>query len=70
MPATLERRLGVFSATTLIVGSMIGSGVFIAPSISQGACRPSGVSATTNVVFFPWLRGTEPVARWSCGAQP
>jgi len=33
MAATLERRLGVFSATTLIVGSMIGSGIFIAPSI-------------------------------------
>ena len=32
----LERRLGVFSATTLIVGSMIGSGIFIAPSIMAG----------------------------------
>jgi APA family basic amino acid/polyamine antiporter len=32
----LERRLGVFTATTLIVGSMIGSGIFIAPSIMAG----------------------------------
>ncbi|HEX4449095.1 MAG TPA: amino acid permease [Polyangiaceae bacterium] len=32
----LERRLGVFSATTIIVGSMIGSGIFIAPSIMAG----------------------------------
>src|ERR1700722_3196727 len=30
---SLDRRLGAFSATTIIVGSMIGSGVFIAPSI-------------------------------------
>jgi APA family basic amino acid/polyamine antiporter len=32
----LERRLGVFSATAIIVGSMIGSGIFIAPSIMAG----------------------------------
>jgi APA family basic amino acid/polyamine antiporter len=31
--AVLERRLGVLSATAIIVGSMIGSGIFIAPSI-------------------------------------
>jgi basic amino acid/polyamine antiporter, APA family len=35
-PPRLERRLGVFSATTIIVGSMIGSGIFIAPSIMAG----------------------------------
>ena len=39
MAETLERRLGVFSATTLIVGSMIGSGIFIAPSIMAGLDR-------------------------------
>jgi basic amino acid/polyamine antiporter, APA family len=31
--AVLERRLGILSATAIIVGSMIGSGIFIAPSI-------------------------------------
>lgn len=31
--STLHARLGVFSATTIIVGSMIGSGIFISPSI-------------------------------------
>jgi APA family basic amino acid/polyamine antiporter len=40
---TLERRLGVFSATTLIVGSMIGSGIFIAPSIMAGYVATPGV---------------------------
>jgi APA family basic amino acid/polyamine antiporter len=40
---TLERRLGVFSATTLIVGSMIGSGIFIAPSIMAGYVAVPGV---------------------------
>ena len=44
--------------------------VVIAPSISQGSCKPPGVSAATNVVFLPWLRGTDPLARRSCGAQP
>jgi hypothetical protein len=41
-----------------------------APSISQGSCRPSGLSAATTVVWWPCLRGTAPVARWSWGAQP
>src|SRR5579871_1148447 len=42
-PATLERRLGVFSATTIVVGSMIGSGIFIAPSIMAGYVAAPGV---------------------------
>jgi APA family basic amino acid/polyamine antiporter len=40
---TLERRLGVFSATTIIVGSMIGSGIFIAPSIMAGYIATPGI---------------------------
>src|SRR5262249_19046677 len=44
--------------------------VSLAPSISHGACRPSGARAATNVVCLPWWRGTEPVARRSCSAQP
>jgi APA family basic amino acid/polyamine antiporter len=40
---TLERRLGVFSATTIVVGSMIGSGIFIAPSIMAGYVAAPGV---------------------------
>jgi APA family basic amino acid/polyamine antiporter len=47
----LERRLGVFSATTLIVGSMIGSGIFIAPSIM------AGYVATPGVWLSLWLVG-------------
>lgn len=39
----LERRLGVFSASTLIIGSMIGSGIFIAPSIMAGQVASPGV---------------------------
>src|SRR5262249_11379796 len=41
--AQLERSLGVFSATTLIVGSMIGSGIFIAPSIMAANVATPGV---------------------------
>src|SRR6516164_3757851 len=40
---TLERRLGVFTATTIIVGSMIGSGIFIAPSIMAGYIASPGL---------------------------
>jgi basic amino acid/polyamine antiporter, APA family len=51
-PSTmLERRLGVFSATTLIVGSMIGSGIFIAPSIM------AGLVATPGIYLGLWLVG-------------
>jgi APA family basic amino acid/polyamine antiporter len=48
---TLERRLGVFSATTLIVGSMIGSGIFIAPSIM------ASYVATPGIWLGLWLIG-------------
>jgi APA family basic amino acid/polyamine antiporter len=54
MPArmqTLERRLGVFSATTIIVGSMIGSGIFIAPSIM------ASYVATPGIWIALWLVG-------------
>jgi APA family basic amino acid/polyamine antiporter len=51
MAETLERRLGAFSATTLIIGSMIGSGVFIAPSIM------AGLVATPGVYLLLWLVG-------------
>jgi APA family basic amino acid/polyamine antiporter len=48
---TLERSLGLFSATTLIVGSMIGSGIFIAPSIM------AGLVATPGIYLLLWLVG-------------
>ena len=32
-PVAFERRLGVFSSSAILVGSMIGSGIFIAPAI-------------------------------------
>lgn len=50
-PRTLERRLGVFSATTIIVGSMIGSGIFIAPSIM------AAYVATPGAWLALWLVG-------------
>jgi APA family basic amino acid/polyamine antiporter len=51
MAETLGRRLGVFSATTLIVGSMIGSGIFIAPSIM------AGLIGTPGIYLGLWLVG-------------
>jgi APA family basic amino acid/polyamine antiporter len=41
--AALERRLGVFSATMIIVGSMIGSAIFIAPSIMASYVASPGL---------------------------
>jgi APA family basic amino acid/polyamine antiporter len=38
----LERRLGLFSATAIIVGSMVGSAIFIAPSIMAGYVATPG----------------------------
>jgi APA family basic amino acid/polyamine antiporter len=49
--ATLERRLGVFSATSIIVGSMVGSGIFIAPSIM------AAYVATPGIWLGLWLVG-------------
>jgi len=69
-----------WSTTTTCPGRSVGAScaaidhanvaVSIAPAIIQGSCRPSGASAAPNVVCLPWWRGTDPVARWSCGAQP
>jgi APA family basic amino acid/polyamine antiporter len=42
-PHPLEQRLGLFSATTIVVGSMIGSGIFIAPSIMAGLVQTPGI---------------------------
>jgi APA family basic amino acid/polyamine antiporter len=39
----LEQRLGLFSATTIVIGSMIGSGIFIVPSTMAEYVQASGV---------------------------
>ena len=39
----LVRGLGLFDATTLIVGSVIGSGIFVAPSIMAGYIQSPGL---------------------------
>ena len=37
------RGLGLLDATTLIVGSVIGSGIFVAPSIMAGYIQTPGL---------------------------
>lgn len=37
------QRLGLFSATTIVIGSMIGSGIFIAPSVMAGYIQTPGI---------------------------
>src|SRR5690349_17903807 len=39
----LVRGLGMLDATTLIVGSVIGSGIFVAPSIMAGYVQSPGL---------------------------
>src|SRR5258707_5906710 len=39
----LVRGLGLLEATTLIVGSVIGSGIFVAPSIMAGFVQTPGL---------------------------
>jgi basic amino acid/polyamine antiporter, APA family len=39
----LPPRLGLFSASTIIIGSMIGSGIFVAPSIMAGYIQSPGI---------------------------
>jgi APA family basic amino acid/polyamine antiporter len=39
----LQPRLGLFSASTIIIGSMIGSGIFVAPSIMAGYVQSPGI---------------------------
>src|SRR6187431_3350240 len=39
----LVRGLGLLEATTLIVGSVIGSGIFVAPSIMAGYIQTPGL---------------------------
>jgi APA family basic amino acid/polyamine antiporter len=39
----LPPRLGLFSASTIIIGSMIGSGIFVAPSIMAGYVQSPGI---------------------------
>jgi basic amino acid/polyamine antiporter, APA family len=39
----LQARLGLFSASTIIIGSMIGSGIFVVPSSMAGYVQSPGV---------------------------
>jgi APA family basic amino acid/polyamine antiporter len=47
----LARRLGVLDSTTIVVGSMIGSGIFIAPSLMAGYIQ------TPGILILLWLGG-------------
>ena len=47
----LVRGLNLFNATTLVIGSMIGSGIFIAPSLMAGYIQ------TPGLIVLLWLVG-------------
>ena len=48
---SLARRLGVLDASTIVIGSMIGSGIFIAPSLMAGYIQ------TPGILVLLWLVG-------------
>lgn len=48
---TFRKGLGLFDATTIIIGSMIGSGIFIAPSLMAGYIQ------TPGMIVLMWLFG-------------
>jgi APA family basic amino acid/polyamine antiporter len=47
----LRRGLGLLDATTIVIGSMIGSGIFIAPSLMAGYIQ------TPGLIVLLWLVG-------------
>jgi len=49
--SSLARRLGVLDSTTIVIGSMIGSGIFIAPSLMAGYIQ------TPGILILLWLVG-------------
>ncbi len=53
--ATPGKRLGLLDATMIIMGSMIGSGIFLAPALIAGIVVESGLGAGTFVLI--WLVG-------------
>ncbi|MEZ5401898.1 MAG: amino acid permease [Bryobacteraceae bacterium] len=52
---TGEKKLGLWDATAIIVGSMIGSGIFLAPALIAAIVVESGLG-TGNFVFI-WIVG-------------
>jgi APA family basic amino acid/polyamine antiporter len=47
----LARKLGVFDATLIVMGGIIGSGIFMTPSIVAAAAR------TTPLILLAWILG-------------
>jgi APA family basic amino acid/polyamine antiporter len=50
-PPTLQRRLGLVSATAIVIGSMIGSGIFRVPSATATA------TGTPTAMMLVWVAG-------------
>jgi APA family basic amino acid/polyamine antiporter len=50
-PSSLARRLGLFDATMIVMGGIIGAGIFINPSVVARAVH------TPTLILIPWLAG-------------
>ena len=48
-PVSLKRSLGLFSSVSLILGTMIGSGIFVSPA---GLLATTGAVSTSLAVWF------------------
>src|SRR5436305_1277009 len=49
--STLARRLGVFDATMIVMGGIIGSGIFMNPSVVAREVHSPGL------ILLPWIMG-------------
>ncbi|MFB6221514.1 MAG: APC family permease [Halolamina sp.] len=45
MPKTLERDLGLYATTTISIGAMIGSGIFVLPGLASKIAGPAVIAA-------------------------
>jgi hypothetical protein len=45
----LKRELGLWTATALVIGNMVGSGIFLLPSPSTAAKSPAGGSRSPGL---------------------
>jgi basic amino acid/polyamine antiporter, APA family len=50
-PTALARRLGLFDATMIVMGGIIGAGIFINPSVVARAVH------TPTLILVPWIAG-------------
>jgi basic amino acid/polyamine antiporter, APA family len=55
-PPTLKRELGLWMATALVIGNMVGSGIFLLSSSLAATAGPASLVAWVATGIGPMLR--------------